>query len=62
MPASEPVVSSIASRASFPSTMPLTRKMPKNRAEFCMSGEVSLPPICGAKSDIADTAMGIATR
>ena len=42
--------------------MPATRKVPKNSSEFCVSGEPSLPPICGASNVVAATAIGIANK
>ncbi len=62
MPASDPMLSSSAMRAHFPSTIPLIRKMTKNSTEFCASGESNLPAICGARCDVTPTAIGIAMR
>ena len=62
MPASGPIASSIAIRISLPSTMPATRKIPKNSNEFCAQGEVSLPSICGDSSAMIQSAIGIAIR
>ena len=62
MPAPGPMVSSSAMRISFPSTMPATRKIPKNSSEFCDQRRVGLAVDLGETSDIAQTAIGIAIR
>ena len=56
------MVSSITMRASFPSTMPATRKISKNSGQVCDHGTSPPLPIMGPTNDIAQIAIGIAKR